>query len=138
LPDVADKAKANKANEAKTYEVNFCHFGASNKANVAKEVKANTINKIIAVNEAILIDKVIAVDEAILINKAIVANKAKANRPFDFIVDACMVAATGVLPGVVVFALTFAAAAVAVAALMFGGGGGEVCDIIALLGENRV
>ncbi len=40
----------------------------ANKANVAKEVKANMINKIIAVHKAMLI------------NKAIVTNKAEANK----------------------------------------------------------
>jgi hypothetical protein len=71
LPDEADKAKANEANKAKAYEANKAVVAnVANDANVAKEVKANVINKIIADDEAIFFDKVIAVDAA-KANKAI-------------------------------------------------------------------
>jgi hypothetical protein len=59
-----------------------------------------------------------------------------------------VVAATGILPGVIVFELAFAEVAVAAAAaaavlmaaaaLLFRGGVVEVCNIIALLGESWV
>jgi hypothetical protein len=70
-----------------------------------------------------------------------------ANVTFQFVpLTILPVAATGVPPGVLVFALAFvavaAAAAVAAvaaaAASMFGGGGVGVCNIIALLGESWV
>ncbi len=85
LPDEADKAKANEADEAKAYKADKAIVAnAVNEANVAKEVGANVINKIVVVNKATLINKVIVVDEATLINKAIVANEAKANKAIWF------------------------------------------------------
>ncbi len=45
-------------------------------------------------------------------------------------------AAKGIKPGEVMFVLSFAATAVVTVASTFGGGGVEVCNIVALLGEN--
>jgi hypothetical protein len=51
------------SDEARAYEANKAVMAdAVNKANVAEEVEANIINKIVAVGKAILINKVIAVD----------------------------------------------------------------------------